>query len=327
MKSVLLLLFLSILSTSCAAVRKDEEFASASLGSVQAGLAAAPGAPLDRYLAFRAKKKKTNAFGFVQAGRDLWAPFRFEATGGFINSAKVGGVDGFFCLELDGRNTNPLEFYALCAQPINNGLLVFAARNGNSNLGQIFFQGATVVDLAIEHEGQNLKYLVREHGTDPWQQVAQISFLNLTVPLLPSVGVSNFKDGAEVGFDHFRVVNNGDAPNPLTPAQTAARELWNAVDKIAEAMEAVDGANPSTANAAAALSTALLSVDFRITNVNALSGESFFAKYKGRLNAARSAIVSANTAISKNKKVASIFSKLTNAARRVIDAIGVVDPL
>lgn len=320
------LLIFTLLLGSCATAKTDLDNCTLALGSVSAIGGVAPSPAVDRYLAFRAKKKKTGATGFIQLSRDLWKPFRFEVTGGFINSAKTSDIEGFFCTELDVRGSDPLQFYTICANPVNNGMQVFVSSH-TGTLGQLFFAGALIVDFAFDHDGSNLVFLAKPHGDLNYQTVATLPMSTQNSPLLPSVGVNGFSDGAEVGFDHFRVVSNGIAPSELSSQQIAARDLWDAVDFASEALDALDGIAPDMQAVSSGLANTLIMLDFKIANLSDLNGTPVFKKYKGKLSSARAAVLAAQKAVSKNMKNSVLYTKQQLVMRRLLETIWVLDPI
>ncbi len=290
-----------------------------------AGPAAAT-APVDRYVFMRAQKKAQGGFAFALLPRDLWGPFRWELTAGLFDPAHANVGPGFFCTELDARGTNPLQFYALCVQPVPGGLLVFVSSH-LGNHGQLFLAGATIVDLAVEHDGTNLLFQVREAGTPDYALVAQVPLDPQPFPLLPSIGVSNVGQGAEAGFDNFRVPFNGVSPVALTPEQAVVRLIWDdAVDDEVAALFLLDGPTPDAAAARANLVEAQGGLDGILVAAQALTPTKAVKKAIGKLQAAQGKVKAAIAAIDAGKPETKSINKIGKAIDAEVDAAGLFEP-
>lgn len=219
---------------------------------------------VDEILTIKASGRAAgNAFGFLQAPRELWAPFRWEVTAGRLDPDGISVGPGFFCTELDGKDTDPLEYYGICAQPIGGGLNVFVIRRGNGNVGQLFLPGADAVEFAVEADGESMVFQARIPGGGPWSTVASIAFSDPGFGLLPSVGASQMPADGQADFDFFRVVSNGSKPG-ATGEELAGEAAWKVVDALLEAGYALDdgaddigGADAAYAGAEDAVAAAL----------------------------------------------------------------------
>lgn len=135
-------MLLTLSLTGCVAVEEDGDggtyaaVRSRSTSGVAAAGARRAWAPKDQYLAFLTKRRASNSFQFGRLSCDLWAPFRCETSAGLYDARKAAATDGaIFCMELDGRATDPLQFYGICAQVINGGLNVYAYVHTNESSG------------------------------------------------------------------------------------------------------------------------------------------------------------------------------------------------
>ena len=263
------LAFLPLVVSGCTYFRTDRVEADISavrkkvFGQSYAG-ASAKVIAIDEILTIKASGKATgNAYGFIQAPRELWAPFRWEVTAGRLDPDGISVGPGFYCTELDGKDTDPLEYYGICAQPVEGGLNVFVIRRGNSNVGQLYIPGANIVEFAVEADGESMIFQARIPGGGPWATVADIAFSDPGFGLLPSVGVSQMPADSQADFDFFRVVSNGTKPG-ATGEELAGEAAWKVVDALLEAGYALDdgaddigGADAAYADAEDAVAAAL----------------------------------------------------------------------
>ena len=159
----------------------------------------------NRYLAFRARKKAKDGFGFIRVRRDLWAPFRLEVTGGLFHSGRANLGTGVFYVELEAGIFDPFPFYNICAELVPGGIKL-TAHQGDAlgdpvTVGELTLDGATVVDFVLDHDGQDLDFLARAAGEATYRTLASIRLADQTTPLRPRFGVEGIRRGAEVGFD------------------------------------------------------------------------------------------------------------------------------
>jgi hypothetical protein len=261
----------------------------------------------DHYLSARVKKG-AGANGFVLLYRDLWPPFRWETTLMLPGTDTPSG--GSFGTELDAKDSNPLQFYGISVQPTAGGLYAFAASHQSSpgTHGEKFYSGARKVDVAIEHDGTNLRFYSRAHGSTKYDLLAEINASTGSLPLQPAVGLFGMLKGDEVGFDEFRVVSNGTPPGELTEAQLAIGDLMDAVDAQVEAMHAMDGDDPDGATAKTELAASLVSLDGAIATVDGIPDAT--KKAKKNLKKARKKLLSAQKKLDKGKSGKAIIKGL-----------------
>jgi hypothetical protein len=284
----------------------------------------------DRYLAMRAKKSAVGGFACVQVGRELWAPFRWEVTAGVYDSEHDNVSPGSFGTELDVRGSDPLQFFAFRVKPVTQpraGLHVQVESHLSPNHGDLDLAGATGVDLAIEHDGTNLVFTVRETGTSPWLLLGAIP-LDQRAALLPSLEVSNLGHGAEVGFECARVVANGPSPLTLLPEQQAARDLWDhAVDDALEALYAMDGNAPDLAAVTEDLAAALDGLHDCAADVQALEPTKSAKKAAAALQLAQAKLAKASQQLKQNKPQLKILKSIGAALDASCEAAAWLDPL
>ncbi|NUN51938.1 MAG: hypothetical protein HUU06_03990, partial [Planctomycetaceae bacterium] len=205
------------------------------------------------------------AYGFVTSPFDLHAPFRWEVTGGVLDPESPGPGTGFFCTELDVRDSSPLEFYALCAQANAGGYLCWVSRAGAGNAGVTQFNSTTAVDLAVEHDGDTLHFQVKRPADGEYTTIFSLAHTQGEA-LVPSVGFAQAPAGAEADFDNPRVVFNGPLPGGSDAERVLARAVMDAGMPVSEAAHAVDRGDLEEAaghmeDAAAALAAAAAAVD------------------------------------------------------------------
>ncbi len=332
----LLLALLTVSLTGCAAVEEDGDgrtYAAvrsrASVG-VAAARARRTRVPKDQYLAILTKRRAENSFQFGRLSCDLWAPFRCETSGGLYDPRKAAATDGaIFCLELDGRATNPLQFYGICSQVINGGLNVYAySHTSGSPLGSQFFAGATEVDLAIEADGANLRFLARPTGITNWTSLAQFPFAKQTIPLLPALGVSRMNEGALVGFDNAQITSNGTAPALLRPEQVLSRDIWEAVHPQVRALHLLDGAGPDFPAATAQLTQAQVLLETAIATAEStdLGDPKLDKRVRQGLSRGRTSLNVAVRLAGKGKGAPSIVNRLKQGLLQQINAAGLAYP-
>jgi len=171
-------------------------------------------------LRVRAVKDASPSFGVLRLNHDLRPPFQVQVSvGGLDPSLALPAFPGTGCLELDGRDTDPLVYYGMCFQAFSEGAQAFAYKNGSNNLGAVVFYGASALDLRIEADGDSLDFFARETGTLPWQPVASTPYAYSGTPLIPSVGSNALQKGTGVSFGMGSLDGNGpedaeaDAPS------------------------------------------------------------------------------------------------------------------
>jgi hypothetical protein len=231
-----------------------------------------PAGAADRYLAFEGTKRKPG-LAFVQFNRDLWKPFRYEATAGRFDPAGPTARPGFFGIEVDRRGTSPPDFSGIFVAPLEDGRLqVFAARPDGETLGQLVLAPTDTVDVAIEHDGATLRFLVRPEGDETYTEVAAQPFATQDEPLIPSLFVNDIEKGTEVGYDNLRVTFNGAPPPGSSRRKLAARAANDVMDPILEAVYAMDGTAPDRPAADDHLLDALSALDTATEPVKAVGG-------------------------------------------------------
>ncbi len=284
-----------------------------------AGGGDAASTPQDRYLRVQSKKKNKPGRMALVVPCDLWAPFRWEVSGGLYDPDRAAAADqAIFGTELDGRGAfPPTEFYGVSAQVTSGGLNAFAFTDASSSsIGSQFFAATTEIDFAIEATGTMLVFEARPTGTTDWTQIAAVPFSNQKTPLLPTVGVFNLSGKGVVGFDDWRLVSNGTEPGSPPAGHLAAAEIWHAACALVEAGHALDGI-PDFSTADTWLQTAVTRVDAARATVDALPTSKPVKKARADLKKARKEIVEALARVANEKKEGKAIGDLKAAVKRL----------
>lgn len=285
----------------------------------------------NEYFEVRAGKgAKGGGFAFSRADLSLWAPFRFQTSGGLYSSKGAAQANGGqFCLEVDGRNTRPLQFFGICAQVINNGLNIYAFTSGaGASIGSQFFSGAREADLAIDADGEMMRFLARPGGASSWTTLASIPFSGQNIPLQPAVGASRLSAGARLGLDNMEVISNGDPPPPArTPQEIYLDLLQNALFPLIRAGHNLGSAEADPATALEEITEA----DTWLERArSSLEDDPFFGTEEQRdaireeLERAMEEINRARAALEERINTRKALKKLKKAVEALIRAIEVV---
>jgi len=241
------------------------------------------GVSSNRYIAFRAGKRKVGGFGSIGVPRDLHAPFRMEVTAGvFEEDRRPGG--GFLYAEV----ADLADGFRLGARAEDDGLVAFAhhtSGGATAVLGEIPFPVAALLDLAIEHDGAEILYLAREHGSGPYELVALAPDDGGT-PRAPRLGVEGLSHGGEFGFDDYRLVTGAPPVDP-TPREAVAILAFEAGDLQVEALHGLDGLSPDIEGARRLVSASIGRLDEAILALEGL-GSAAPSGVAKRLGKARS---------------------------------------
>jgi len=316
--SLLLLLFTAL--AACAPDSENIAYSSGSRSSfaTQDGSTQGGSTPKDRYLRIQGEKKNKPGRLALVLPCDLWAPLRVEVAGGLFDANRADEADGStFGLELDGRGPfPPTTFYGIASLVTNGGMNVFAyTHNSSTPIGSQFFPNTTEVDLAVAFDAQTFSFEARPRGAPGFTPVATFAKAGQSEPLIPSIGVFNLLNKGVIGYDEFRIVLNGTAPNPLPAGQDAARMIWEAVSPMLEALYAADCV-PDFAAASTQLADAATKLDAARDAVKALPEGRDQKKAKKDLKKAAKKLASAANLAQKEKKEGRIISLLKKAMKK-----------
>jgi hypothetical protein len=227
------------------------------VGPSSASVSVQAQAPRDNYLGIRGNRGVTNGFGFACVPWDVWAPFRYEGRVGVFDQTRYAASNlARVAIELDGRATNPLQFYGINSEVINNGLNVFAYSHTSPTAhGSHFFAGAREVEVAIEVIGDTM-FFNANVPKGKKIELASIPFTNQTVPLLPCLGASNLAANGEAAFDFCQITQNGDSPFKLEEKQVLSKQIWEGLAPTLSAGYKLDGETPDFSEAGADLAEA-----------------------------------------------------------------------
>jgi len=191
-----------------------------------------------------------------EAGGFAVQPLQHEVRGEFAIQSTASVPDpvnrplfpGFLCMEVDVVGSSPLVYFSNCAQVSPAGTLVFAARNGNSNLGSHLFSGTQQVDLRIDVVSGTLSFQARPTGTVSWTSIATTTAPAADAPLQPFLGAASMAHGGEGIMDNFIVFDDG-IPVQVTPEGTTRVALQRAQHAAERAYQALENHDRSTAQA------------------------------------------------------------------------------
>ncbi len=269
----------------------------------------------DHYLGVQVRGRAPGS-GFILLKRNLWPPFRWEVTYGVYGGE--ASSTGTFGSELDAVGSSPLQFYGISAQYVSGGLNVFAASHLSApgTHGSKFYPGVRKVDVAIEHDGSKLRYYSRPHGTGAsYDLLAEIDVTGQMLPVRPTVGVFHIEKQDRIGFDHFRVAENGMPPAPSAEDEAVAK-IFQAVDAQVDAFDGVDGETPNPTAAVALLADSRESLDAALAKVDEiLAGASGKRSGKTGPAAAKKFLLKARKKLLSAKKKLERSGKVKNPAR------------
>jgi len=259
-------------------------FATLVLGGCPASPQKKPGDPVsfsmrragdNEYLAGRIKSKVL-ANSVLILPRDLRPPFRCEVTTGVFDPKRLDPLLGeaIFGMELDtpGRMFPPPEFYGVSVRLFAQGAQVFSGSHltAPNAVDDDFFNGATMVDLAIEHDGGSVMFFARPHGAGNWTSLGEVNPSGQNFPVHPTVGIFRGAKPGEVGFDDFRVLFNGPRPGGLSPEQTVVEDMWDVLDAQVDVAHSLDGPAPDAGMLATQLVLAEGLLDAAIGDLEAI---------------------------------------------------------
>lgn len=304
------LLLLVAVAAGCA---RDEQFAHFDQGSRSTAIAvhAKAKGPKDRFLRVAGTKKNKAGQLAITLERDLWPSLRVEVVGGLLDPKKAAAADqAIFGLELDVRGPfPPTQFFGISSQVTNGGMNVFAFSHlSGTPIASQFLAGVTEVRLAVAYDGANFTFQAKDRDAPAFTTIANLPFVGLVQPLIPDLGVFNLLNQGAIGFDEFRVVQNGNAPAP-TAGQSAADLIWQATDPVLEALYLVD-AVPDWTAALAQCDAALVGLTTAQVAVAALPQSKTRTQVQDKLNSATTSLTSARNLIMKQNKAKKVIKRL-----------------
>jgi len=276
----------------------------------------------DAYLAGRAKVKQ-GANSILVLPRDLRPPFRCEVTAGLFNPKRADGVmqPAIFGMELDtpGRVLPPPNFYFVSAQLLDTGISVWSGSHltAPQTAGQAFFGGVSQARFAIEHDGAAVRFYARPLSTQTWTALGSVDPAGQPFPVHPTLGIFNGAKPGEIGFDDFRVVENGPRDGGMTAEETLIEDLWDAIDQQTLVAHALDDDAPDLGALTAVLADAAEDVDDAfdaLTTVAQGPGKKTVRQIAlKRLKTGRKQLASARGKLDKGKKPRVVAKKLEKA--------------
>lgn len=173
---------------------------------------------------------------------DLVPPFRVECTVGFGDAASRPAEDSYFGLNVVDRGGFGYEYSLLCVRA--DGIRTTA---GFGFPVQVTYPGAEQVDLAYDHDGNELVAYVREHGgAGTWVEVTRTAVASAG-PFIPKFSALNLDAGRKVIFRRLRVLANAEyAAEQATPELLAARRFAEALQDLADGADALNAETPDT---------------------------------------------------------------------------------
>lgn len=195
---------------------------------------------------FFSNRGEAGGFAVLPLNPELRGDFDVQSTASVPDPVGRPLFPGFLCMEVDVVGSEPLQFFANCAQVSPSGTLVFAARAGNSNLGSHLFPGTQQVDLRIDVVGGTLEFQARPAGTVSWTSIATTTAPAADAPLQPFLGAASMAHGGEGIMDNFIVFDDG-IPVQVTPEGTARVALQRAQHAAERAYQALENHDRNTA--------------------------------------------------------------------------------
>jgi hypothetical protein len=178
----------------------------------------------------------TLASGGLSFARDLWAPFRWETTvslpdprHAYVPEVKFGTVVA---------NEEGSEFHGVMVAILEDRLTAFVWSSAAIAPG-LQFPGASALDLAVEHDGAQVRFLAREHGEATWQEIAAAAQTQ-TEAYFPRLDIDFAHDRIVLGFDDFRVVASADPPG-AGPTHDGLVHLLRGIDGVLDVVHRLDG--------------------------------------------------------------------------------------
>ena len=200
-----------------------------------------------------ASSREDGGLFFTRPPYEMNGSWRVETTCGAFDARRLDAIgDTVFGLEADliATGHDVSEFYGVYARRFETptpGLQVFCSSE-DGNHGQVFFEGATVADLAIENDGATITYLARDAvGGGTYETVGSRSMQTPAQPHYPGFGMFGAPKGATVGFTNFRVPQNGALPAGRPAETVALQALYEATFEVLDAGYALAGPTIATA--------------------------------------------------------------------------------
>jgi len=292
------------------------------LGAFRLDTSAAKGGAQDYFLAFQTKRKTPDGSGFaITPPRDLWPPFCVEIRAGLPDASKVNAMgDGFFCMTVAEPGIVTRTFYGLCAVPTNGGLLAFATRSAG-NGGQRFFAGASFVDFQFETDGDEIVCRARDATDANYVELDRFPIEHPGVPLRAGFGIERVNAGALVGFDLFRVKQNGDQPGGMTALEALVRAIFEGTDASLEALYTADGDSPDLVAVTAHLDDAIGQVEASLAVVDGLQTAVGKKKQKTPLQSAAKSLKKARKFLAKARGKTSKGKFNKGAAKKILKGV------
>jgi hypothetical protein len=222
---------------------------------------------------------------------------------------------GFAGFELDESFSSPLQFFGIFCQPGPEANLVFAARNGNSNLGSVQFPPGGPVDLMMEVVSGDVDFFARPSGVGAeWSPVASTTLTNPGEIHHVSLGAASMASGGSVRVDPIAIVGHTPAATDSVRGDVtvATGEVRAALDR---AKRACEGFSPDVPELTDALGDASSAIDAAIAALNALSETDPRRAAIKPLEKAKKDVVKAQEKLAKGKPAKAILASVNGALK------------
>lgn len=279
------------------------------------------------WVGIAANKNETAAAGFSRISLELRTNFVWQTSTGIYDLESRGRTgNGFGCTELDVLGSDPLKFYAFCAQQTGGGLNVFVSSH-DGNHGTKFYPDTWTVDLQIRHETDELVFGAKLPTAAIYDEIDRLSIPSMYLPLFPSIGAAQLPGGTQWGFDNFMLTQNDPIQNP-TREQIWLEDWTHVFQNELGAMHRLDGPNPDWSSARTLLQAAGARFDGLDLELQDIRANLHFKKTKDptklsakRLKKSAKSLGKILKSVEKQKKPAKIVKKLLKLYRVQVQAL------
>jgi hypothetical protein len=173
-----------------------------------------PVEPLNRYIAYQADGGSDPAADSVTFPRNLYAPFSAELIAGVLDEGGTDGLAGAeFAIGVEASGSG--SFYEVEATFTETGIDARAVTHEGPAGDPVSFDGATLLYVAVEHDGTDLILSARPRGSGSFTELARVA--DPASDLQPRLRVAGVPPGAKIGFDE-PVLVNGEPPDDTARA-------------------------------------------------------------------------------------------------------------
>ncbi|MHC4472700.1 MAG: hypothetical protein ACYTDY_15745 [Planctomycetota bacterium] len=285
------------------------------------------GETVNRYFALSHPGGHSLASGWTAPKRDIWVPFRVEATAGHYDSqSDFGGAGGSLVFGVEQHDLAQTFEMTVMPDPGAPGLLVQAGGGAQS------FPGAARVHLALVHDGTKISGFARSEGATEFLLVGEEVVGAATTSFCNWIGAHDFYGGDKGGFDNWVVLQNGEPLSYPTPEKQLAEDVWACFDPLADSFHRVDRGDPDTNQALALLEHSVEESGKVVLAAKALRkdpgelgkkpAKTAFRKLKAAWKKGRSA----KRKLAKGKKPKGILKRMEKSLERNLLAVDALDP-